>query len=329
MPKRRIMGLPVPVLIGLAVLLLVLFVVGILAGPIGKSIVETFGIDLELPGWISVPQPHPELPAERVFINSPFLTNSIVATWITIIFLVGISWIVSRRTKLIPGRLQAAFEFLLGWLYDFCVSAAGEKNGRRFFPLVATIFLFVAFNAWLGLLPGYGSITVPGFVLHEGHWVRETVHLIRPANTDINTPLAIALMSVFITQYFGFRTLGRRYVMKFVNVGTFFRSAGQVARGKVGTGLSGMFTGIIEIFVGFLELLSEFIHVVSFTFRLFGNMTAGEILILVAVFLVPWLFALPFYGLELLIGFLQALIFGGLTLIFLTLAVASHETEET
>ena len=80
--------------------------------------------------------------------------------------------------------------------------------------------------------------------------------------------------------------------------------------------------------VCFLELLSEFIHVVSFTFRLFGNMTAGEILILVAVFLVPWLFALPFYGLELLIGFLQALIFGGLTLIFLTLAVASHEAEE-
>jgi F-type H+-transporting ATPase subunit a len=141
--------------------------------------------------------------------------------------------------------------------------------------------------------------------------------------------LAIALISVFITQYFGFRTLGRRYVTKFVNVSTFFRSAGQVARGKVGAGLSGMFTGVIEIFVGGLELLSEFIHVVSFTFRLFGNMTAGEILILIAVFLVPWLFALPFYGLELLIGFLQALIFGGLTLIFLTLAVTSHEAEES
>jgi F-type H+-transporting ATPase subunit a len=323
------MGLPFPVLIGLAVLLLVLFLVGILAGPIGKSIIETFGIDLELPGWLSVPQPHPELPAERVFFNSPFLTNSIVAVWITIIFLVGLSWIVSRRIKLVPGRLQAAFEFLFGWLYDFCVSAAGEKNGRRFFPLVATIFLFVAFNAWLGLLPGYGSITVPGFVLHEGHWVRESVHLIRPANTDINTPLAIALVAVIFVQYFGLKTLGRHYVLKFVNVGGFFRSAGQVARGKVGSGLSGMFTGIIEIFVGFLELLSEFIHVVSFTFRLFGNMTAGEILILVAVFLVPWLFALPFYGLELLIGFLQALIFGGLTLIFLTLAVATHETEET
>ena len=86
-----------------------------------------------------------------------------------------------------------------------------------------------------------------------------------------------------------------------------------------------MFTGIIDIFVGFLELLSEFIHVISFTFRLFGNMTAGEILLLVAAFLVPFVFALPFYGLELLIGFIQALIFSGLTLIFLTLAVAHHD----
>lgn len=321
MPKRKILGLSFPVLIGLVVLLLVLFVVGILAGPIGKSILETFGINLELPSWLSVSQPHPELPAEVVFHPFGFpITNSVIAAWITIIFLVGFSYAVTRRMKLIPGRLQAALEFLLGWLYDFCCSAAGEKNGRRFFPIVATIFLFVAFNAWLGLLPGYGSITV--------HTAEGEVHLLRPANTDINMPLALAVMSVLITQYFGFRTLGRRYVTKFVNVGTFFRSAGQVARGKVGAGLSGMFTGIIEIFVGFLELLSEFIHIVSFTFRLFGNMTAGEILILVAVFLIPWLFALPFYGLELLIGFLQALIFGGLTLIFLTLAVTSHEGEE-
>lgn len=203
---------------------------------------------------------------------------------------------------------------------DFCQSAAGERNGRRFFPIVATIFLFVAFNAWLGLLPGFGSITV--------HTAEGEVHLLRPANTDINMPLALALMSFVFVQYFGLRSLGRRYVAKFINVGGFFRSAGQVMRGKLAAGFSGMFTGVIEIFVGFLELLSEFIRIISLTFRLFGNMTAGEILILVAVFLVPWLFALPFYGLELLIGFIQAIIFGGLTLIFLTLAVTSHEAEE-
>ena len=327
MPKGKILGMSFPVLIGLVVFLLVLFVVGILAGPIGKSILETFGINLELPSWISVSQPHPELPAERVFFNTPLLTNSIIAAWITIIFLAGFSFVVSRRMKLIPGRLQSAFEFLLGWLYDFCCNAAGEKNGRRFFPVVATIFLFVAFNAWLALLPGFGSITVPGSKFVDGNWVEATVHLLRPANTDINMPLALAVTAVIFVQYFGLRSLGRRYVAKFVNVGGFFRSAGQIVRGGISAGLSGMFAGVIEIFVGFLELLSEVIRIISFTFRLFGNMTAGEILILVAVFLVPWLFALPFYGLELLIGFIQALIFGGLTLIFLILAVTAHEEE--
>jgi len=317
MPKRKIMGISFPLLIGLVVVLLVLLAVGFASGPLGKSILG----DVGLPSWLSVPQPHPELPAEVVFHLFGFpIANSVIAAWITIIFLVGFSYIVTRRMKLVPGRLQGAFEFLLGWLYDFCCSAAGEKNGRRFFPVVVTIFLFVAFNAWLGLLPGFGSITIQ---TAEGE-----AHLLRPANTDINLPLALAVMSVIFVQYFGLRTLGLRYVVKFVNAGGFFRSMGQVARGKLSTGLSGMFSGVIEIFVGFLELLSEFIHVVSFTFRLFGNMTAGEILILVAVFLVPWLFALPFYGLELLIGFLQALIFGGLTLIFLTLSVASHEVEK-
>ena len=310
MPRRGLF-------IGLAVIVIVFLAIGFASGPLGKSILG----DIGLPSWLSVPQPHPELPAEVVFHILGFpITNSIIAAWITVIVLVTLSFIITRRMKIVPGRLQAAFEYLLGWLYDFCCSAAGEKNGRRFFPLVATIFLFVGFNAWLGLLPGYGSIMA--------HTAEGEVHLIRPANTDINMPLALAVMAVIFVQYFGLKTLGRRYILKFVNVGGFFRSAGQVFKGKVGTGLSGMFTGVIEIFVGFLELLSELIHVVSFTFRLFGNMTAGEILILVAVFLVPWLFALPFYGLELLIGFLQALIFGGLTLIFLTLAVASHETEE-
>ena len=316
MPKGKILGMSFPVLIGLGVVFFVLLIVGFISGPLGKSILG----DVGLPSWISVPRPEPKLPAEVVFHLFAFpITNSIIAAWITIIFLAGFSFVVSRRMKLIPGRLQSAFEFLLGWLYDFCCNAAGEKNGRRFFPVVATIFLFVAFNAWLALLPGFGSITV--------HTAEGEAHLLRPANTDINMPLALAVTAVFFIQYFGLRSLGRRYVAKFVNVGGFFRSAGQIVRGGLSAGLSGMFAGVIEIFVGFLELLSEFIRIISFTFRLFGNMTAGEILILVAVFLVPWLFALPFYGLELLIGFIQALIFGGLTLIFLILAVTAHEEE--
>jgi F-type H+-transporting ATPase subunit a len=141
-------------------------------------------------------------------------------------------------------------------------------------------------------------------------------------------PLALALMSFVFVEFFGLRQGGGiRYLGKFINVGPFFRSVGQIFRGRLRAGLGGLITGVINIFVGFLEALSELVRIVSFTFRLFGNMTAGEILLLIAMFLIPWVFALPFYGLELLVGFVQALIFGGLTLVFLTVAVAHHGAE--
>jgi len=304
-------------LIGITVVFLVLLIVGFAIGPLGQSL---FG-DIGLPDWLSVPRPEPELPADTIFHLFGFpVTNSIIAAWITIIFLVGLSYAVTRRMKLIPGRLQAAFEFLLGWLYDLCCSVAGEKNGRKFFPVVATIFLFVGFNAWLALLPGFGSITV---LAAEGE-----VHLLRPANTDINMPLALALVSFVFVEFFGLRTLGIRYLSKFFNVKELGHGMRQMFKGRFKAGLSGLFTGAMNVFTGLLEGLSEFIRVISLTFRLFGNMTAGEILLLVAAFLVPYLFAIPFYGLELLIGFIQAIIFSGLTLIFLTLAVTPHEVEE-
>ncbi len=319
MPKRGRLGFSLPILAGVLLVFLLLFVVGFVIGPLGRSMLG----DLGLPSWLSVPQPEPKLPAEEVFHLFGFpITNSIIGAWFTMIVLVGFSYVITRRMKVVPGRLQSAFEFLLGWLYDFCQKVAGEENGRRFFPIVATIFLFVAFNAWLSLIPGFGSITI---TTAGG----EHVHLLRGANTDINMPLAIALMSFVFVEYFGLRSLGIRYLGKFINVGQFFRSIGQIVRGRFRAGFSGLITGLINICVGFLEALSELVRIVSFTFRLFGNMTAGEILLLIAAFLIPWVFALPFYGLELLVGFVQALIFAGLTLVFLTLAVARHGEEAT
>ncbi|UCH42201.1 MAG: F0F1 ATP synthase subunit A [Dehalococcoidales bacterium] len=307
MPRRGI-------LIGFSAIVGLLTILGLIVGSLGQGI---FG-DIGLPDWLTVPEPHITVPADVVFhIFGLPITNSIIAAWITVVFLVVLSFVFTRRMKIVPGRLQAAFEFLLGWLYDLCCSVAGEKDGRRFFPIVTTIFLFVGFNAWLGLIPGYGSITIE---THE-----HAVHLIRSANTDINTPLAIAIVAVFFIQFFGLRTLGRHYMVKFVNMGGFFHGLGQVLRGKIGAGISALVAGVIEAFVGFIELVLQFIPIISFTFRLFGNMTAGEILLLVVAFLIPFIMAVPFYGLELLIGFIQAIIFGGLTLVFLVLAVASHD----
>jgi F-type H+-transporting ATPase subunit a len=315
-PKKGCLGLSFPLMIVVSVVLLGLVLVGFASGPIGKQILG----DVGLPDWLSVDKPEPELPAEVVFHPFGFpITNSIIAAWFTIVVLVGFSYAVTRRLRLIPGRLQALLEFGLGALLNLCQSVAGEKNGRLFFPIVATIFLFVAFNGWLSLLPGFGSITV--------HTAEGEAHLLRGANTDINMPLAIALMSFVFVEYFGLRFLGIGYLKKFANVGQFLVGLRHLSKGRLGAGLNGMLLGVINIFIGLIEALSELIRIISFTLRLFGNMTAGEILLLSATFLVPFLFALPFYGLELLVGFIQALIFAGLTLVFLSLAVASHQEE--
>jgi len=316
-PKRRgCLGCSFPVLIIIVIIALAIVVIGFLAGPLGKSMIG----DVGLPDWISVPSPEPHLPAPVLFnIFGLPITNTIIAGWISVVFLVVISWVITRRMKLVPGRLQAAFEFLLGWIYDLCGSIAGEENGRRFFPVICTIFLFVLFNAWLSLIPGFGSIEI---TIHGHHY-----ELLRGSNTDVNTPLAIALVSFIFVEYYGLKTLGIKYLRKFINIGAFFGSIGKVFKGKAKEGLSGLFSGFVDIFVGGLETLSELIRIVSFTFRLFGNMTAGEILLLIAAFLIPWVLALPFYGLELLVGFVQALIFSGLTLVFVTMAVSPHEGE--
>ncbi len=311
--KRGCLGCSFPVLIIVVIVALAIVVIGFLAGPLGKSILG----DVGLPSWLSVPAPEPHLSAPVLFhVFGLPITNTILAGWITCLFLIIGCWLITRRMKLVPGRIQAAFEFVLGWVFDLCVSVAGEKNGRRFFPIICTIFLFVAFNAWLSLIPGFGSVL---FGNHE---------LLRGANTDVNTPLAIALVSFVFVEFYGLKTLGIKYMGKFINMRGFFRSVGLIFKGKVKQGLSGLFSGAIDMFVGVLEGLSEFVRIISFTFRLFGNMTAGEILIMVAAFLLPMAISWVVYGLELFIGFIQALVFSGLTLAFVSMAVTSHEEEE-
>lgn len=135
----------------------------------------------------------------------------------------------------------------------------------------------------------------------------------RSVNTDVNMTLAIALFSFVFVEWWGLRSLGIRYLGKFFNVR-------ELARGNI--------MGIIDVFVGILELFSEFIRIVSFTFRLFGNIFAGEVLLLMMTFLVPFVFVQPFYFLEIFVGFIQAAVFALLTLVFATMAVESHAAGE-
>ena len=231
------------------------------------------------------------------------VTNTLLSSWFTTVVLILIFVTAARRRTMIPGRFQGFVESMIEGVLGFATGVLGPEMARRTFPVVATIFFFVLFNAWLALLPFYQFL---GFA--QDGVIK--AHLIRSAGTDINMALALALISFVFVEYWGFRARGFSYLKKFFQLGKIFR---------------GKPSGLIDAFVGFLELTSELVRVVSFTFRLFGNMTAGEILIVMITFLVPFV-ATPFvFGLELLVGLIQAVIFAGLTLVFLSVAITHEE----
>ncbi len=297
---------------------MVLLVGSFIFGPLGSKL-----FNIEGPEFLQVSEPHVILPAEGIIHLSFFtITNTLLASWLTIVVLAVGFYFCTRKMKLIPGRAQAFAEFIVESLLNFIEGAAGQKNARVLFPIVATIFLYVITNAYLALVPVFGTIGVE----EGGHAI---IPILRSANTDINVPLSIAIISFIAVEYWGFKTIGvLHYINSFFNVGQIRSGFADLFRGKIKPAISGIFLGLINLFVGCLEVLSHFIRVVSFTFRLFGNMTAGEILLLVISFLVPFVVAIPFYGLELLIGFIQALIFAGLTLVFGVIALTPHSEEE-
>ena len=236
------------------------------------------------------------------------VTNTMLSAWLTSIIMLVFFIGGARNPRVIPNRLQALVEMLFELVLNFASSILGPEMGRRAFPVVATIFFFVLFNAWLAifLIPIYQAV---GYGANVGGEFKLATHLIRPAGTDLNFPLAIALVSFVFVEYWGFRAHGFGYLKKFFAFGDLFR---------------GRPSGLINVFVGILELVSELVRIVSFTFRLFGNMTAGEILVVMITFLVPFIATQFVFGLELLVGLIQSVIFAGLTLVFLSVAV-SHE----
>lgn len=260
-----------------------------------------------------------------------YITNTLITSWITILALVGFFYLATRRMRLVPRGLQNLAETVVETLLGFVEGVAGKENGRRFFPIIATIFLYVLMNAWMGLLPIFNVIgtghTGTSDTLFWGEYSGFIVDtaLFRPANTDINVPLMLALVSFIFVEYWGITSVGfRHYAGKFFRYGQLLQGLGQLIRGRIKSAVSVLLYGAIDVFVGALELVSELVRIVSFTFRLFGNMTAGEVLLLMMAFLIPVVVAVPFYGLEIILGFVQALIFAGLTLVFATVAVTPH-----
>ncbi|MBI4297434.1 MAG: F0F1 ATP synthase subunit A [Chloroflexi bacterium] len=303
-PSRQLLKLGL-IIVGL------LFISGCVLGPIGNAFFGTPELlpkpKIHLVGEPIIP--NVELAEGQGLTQSKFyVTNTMLASWITVLVLVAMFYLATRKIKEVPGRLQSALEGIIEALLSLAESVVGKERARAVFPLVATIFLYVLFNAWLSLLPVYEFLGIKG----AGHLEKT---LLRNPNTDINVPLSLALFAFVAVEFWGMRYVGvTRYIGQFLNFSN-------LRRGKV-------FVGVIDLFVGGLEGLSHMIRIISFTFRLFGNMTAGFILLLIASFLIPFVFSVVFYGLEILVGFVQALIFAGLTLVFAALAMTPPHGEE-
>ena len=216
-----------------------------------------------------------------------------------LLFFAGIGVIMRRRFALIPGMAQSIAESGIEALLDLMDQVLDDrKKSEKYFPLVATIFLFVLVSNWFGLLPGFGSIT-----LQRGEGFEP---LFRSPSTDLNFTLALAIISVLAINIIGIGTIGvAKHMRKFFDV-----------------------RGPVEFFVGILELISEFVRIVSFSFRLFGNIFAGEVLLVVTQFLLPYILPVPFILMETFVGLIQAFIFAMLTLVFISVAVEDHDEHE-
>jgi F-type H+-transporting ATPase subunit a len=232
------------------------------------------------------------------------IRNTLLMAWIAmVILLIAALATAATRYRKVPGRFQAGVELVIESLFDFFDSILTDRSlTRRVFPVVATFFLFILISNWMGILPGVGSITILG--THDGHEMM--LPLFRSMNADVNVTLAFAIISVIVTQLLGIATLG---ILPYA--GKYF-----VAPWKQ--------PYVIGTFVGILELIGEIARLVSFTFRLFGNIFAGEVLLVVTFFFVPYLVPVPFLGLELFVGIIQALVFSMLTLVFIKMAVTAH-----
>jgi F-type H+-transporting ATPase subunit a len=279
------------------------------------------------------------------------ITNSLIATLIADVLVILGAFFATRNMQLIPRGWQNAVEYSVESFYNFARGVDAQRVAK-FFPIVATIFFFLLAANFSALVPGVNSIGVciadeygaegehssgeasetaaeaavetgaahsaeeaksaTGFRAIPGSCPVGThvLPFLRGAAADLNLTLAFALVAMFLIELFGFQALGVGYLTKFFNFNGFKQNFMQ---------------GLLDLFIGLIELISELSRILSFAFRLFGNIFAGEVVLAVMAFLFPYIIPLPFWGLELFVAFMQAFIFATLTLVFMSLATQSHD----
>ena len=220
------------------------------------------------------------------------VTNTLLNTLLVDIIIFGFVYLIAKKLTSLPTLFQSGVELVIEGFYNMTESIA-EKNTGKIFPYFMTFFLFILVANWSGLIPGVGSI---GF-FENGH----LIPLFRGTTSDINTTFALALVSAVATHTMSITTIGiKNYLSRYFSFNP------------------------INLFVGVLEIISEITKVVSLSFRLFGNIFAGEMVIITVAGIFAFLFPIPFLLLEIIVGLVQALVFSMLTMVFMAVLATPH-----
>lgn len=251
--------------------------------------------------------------AEPLFHLGDFpITNSLLTSWVAVILIIILSLVIRAKNSKIPGKLQSLVESIFEGAFGLMDMVTNDRaKSKKVFPVVFSVFVFVLLNNWLGLLPGVGSITY------------NHLPLLRGGTADLNTTLALGLISVIAANVFGVMVVGAwSYFNKFINI----KAILEIPR-KIKKEPTIALVNPINFFVGMIEIISEVAKVASLSFRLFGNIFAGEVLLASISAIFAFGLPLPFMFLEIIVGVIQALIFAVLTLVYFTIASTAHSEE--
>ena len=251
--------------------------------------------------------------AEPIFHIGNFpITNSLLTSWVAVFFIILLSLVIRKKTKRIPSIFQSIIEIVVEGALNMMDLVTNDRHkSRKVFPVVFTIFVFILVNNWLGLIPGIGSVSF------DGH------HIFRGGTADLNTTLALGLFAVIAANVFGVMSVGAwEYFNKFINIKAILEIPKKIRKEP-----TIILINPITFFVGLIEIISEVAKIASLSFRLFGNVFAGEVLLASIAAIMAWGLPLPFMFLEVIVGLIQALIFAILTLVYFTIASTSHESE--
>ncbi len=254
--------------------------------------------------------------AEQIFSIFGFpITNAMLSSWVAVLVIVVFAWIVRRKLAVVPTQIQQAFELVLEGGLGLCDQVTGDRSlSEKIFPISISVFFFILINNWLGLLP-FGAFGV----IREGAFVP----FLRSGTADLNTTLALGIFTVIGANIFGIVTIGAWKVFnKYFNVLALRKMAKNAHHEP-----TELIVQPIHFFVGIVEIVGEIAKIASLSFRLFGNVFAGEVLLAAMTALAAYIVPTPFMFLEILVGLIQAVIFAMLVTVYFSIAAHDHSDD--